>query len=186
MLEHCQQLGVLVGRLDDTVVERGVAGRLVHKRVEGGRQPRAFGCGRVLLVGEQVAVERPVGTADVGEQRLVVRHAGHELGVMPPLVHPALGVSVGQVVVDRRVIAEEPAQHRSLGLSVVSRHRQRVANLLELLAAQADARHGQVLGELGGRQVGRPGQRRQDAGAQGVGQARRAQPGGRLVVEPVA
>lgn len=99
-------------------------------------------------------------------------------------MHPAERVGRGQVVVDRRIIAQQQVQHRHAGLRVGGRHRQRIADLLLLLRRQGDAPRPQLLLERVRAQVGLPWEDRHEALAQRGRQARAAQPGQRFGIEP--
>lgn len=79
MVEHRQQLRPLVGGFDDPVIEGGVARLPVDEGVERGGQPRPFGGGGGVPIGQQIAIERPVVRPEGVEQGLMVGTKGRSL-----------------------------------------------------------------------------------------------------------
>jgi len=73
-------------------------------------------------------------------------HAWGQFGVMPPIMHPTQRVGVRELIIDRRIITEQPA-HGYLGLGVIRSDRQRIFDLL--LSIEHQLRRGQVLLEVG-------------------------------------
>jgi hypothetical protein len=76
-------------------------------------------------------------------------HAWGQFGVMPPIMHPTQRVGVRELIIDRRIITEQPARHGHLSLGVIRNDRQHISDLLLLLAIERQLRRGQVLLEVG-------------------------------------
>ncbi len=74
---------------------------------------------------------------------LIVRYPQGKLGVVPPIMHPTGRVGIREVVVDRCIIAQQPASHGHLGLGVIGGDRQRITDLL-LLPIERDRRQDQM------------------------------------------
>ena len=68
---------------------------------------------------------------------------------MPPIMHPTQRVGVRELIINRHIITEQPAQHGYLGLGVIRSDRQHIFDLLLLLAIERQLRRGQVLLEVG-------------------------------------
>ena len=67
-------------------------------------------------------------------------HAWGQFGVMPPIMHPTQRMGVRELIINRRIITEQPAQHGYLGLDVIRSDRQRIFDLLLLLAIERQLR----------------------------------------------
>lgn len=115
----------------------------------------------------------------------MMRYARGQLGVVPPIMHPAERMGAGQGGIYWRIIRQQPAEHRRLRLGVIGRDRQGIAHLL-LLPIERDASGGQALLQFRRRHVRVAGQGLLQPLAQRVRQAAGLQPGQRLVIQAVA
>jgi len=138
MFQHCQQLDPFVGGFADPVIQRRIASLFVHQGVKRIRQPCTFRRSGRLLIGQQVAIERPRAFPNCGAFRLMMGHPWGKLGGMPLLMHPPPGVRGREVVRHGRIIAQQPAQDGHLGLGVIGGTGQRIADQLYLLLRERD------------------------------------------------
>jgi len=183
MVQHGQQRRPFVGGFADPVIQRPVAGGLFAEGIKRVVQPCAFLLAWGFPRGQQVAVAGLIVRSKRCQHCLMMQHAGRELGVVPPIVHPTQRVGVGQMVVDRRIIAEQPAEDGHLRLRVIGGDGEGVPHRLLLLWVQRHAGRRQVLLQRRRRPVALPRQRCPQAGAQCGRQAGCLQPGARLGIQ---
>ncbi len=186
MFQHRQQLGPFVGGFADPVIQRRIAGLFVHQGVKRIRQPCTFRFSGRLLIGQQVAIERPRAFPNRGAFRRMMVHPWGKLGGMPPLMHPPPGVGGREMVRHGGIIAQQPAQDGRLGLGVIGGTCQCIADRLYLLLRERDPDGGQVLLACRRRHGRVAGPGVPQLAKQGVRQAARLPPRQRLVPEAIA
>jgi len=127
-LQHRQQLLALVGRFADTLIQRIVARFALYQRVEHPPQACPLRSCWCRAIREQRPVQLPILLAILLKFAQMTRYNRPQLGIVPPIMHPAPPVAVTQTVVHRRVIAQQPVHDGDIGLGVLGCYRQRIAN----------------------------------------------------------
>lgn len=128
VLQHHQQAAFLGVRQGNAFIQRPIARHRGEQRIERCRQARALLRCRMLAIGQQLIVEVPEVVQEIVQQRAVERHNGHQLFIMPPLMHPAQCQLLGHPGELQRAVTDQQANHGAFRLRVIGRHGRRSHN----------------------------------------------------------